>query len=334
MGCVLLNPSLAKAQLDVSSDAIGYYRFTMQPGFQTVSISMIHAPAFTSTIASSTTTTVTSSFANAQFDNSVLADSTEYYIEITSGPNGLDDPHVGQRFEVDEDTTRAAASNVLTVESSTYNTSATVPDLTDYTFEIRPHLTLNEVFDNSLFQGSFIVTQSDQLLVFNGTNYDTYYIWTLGNREWRRFGQTTNEDNRPLYPGEGILFRRLGATPVPLMVKGRVRANPFVQPLQQGFNLAAEGYPKSTSPSDRDAVPGNFTGFIVIQLADQVSILNASGFYDTYYLQTIGQTNSWRRFGDAVTNYNDLDIFDYRKAVFINRKTADPAYRVPLPWTP
>jgi len=339
MGLCGVSPQANAQSTNVSSDAIGYYRFTINPGFQTVSISLINEASFTSTIGSSTSSTISSSFAGAQLGG--IVDTTKkYYVEVTDGPNSVSDVYVGHRFEVDEAATFAADNNVISIETvleeRLQSTLQSVPDLSGYQMELREHVVLNSVFNKANFSGGGNVGSADQLLIFNGTIYETYYLFQSGAiKIWLRIGAGfATQDEKPLYPNQGILFKRKTGQPaVPIILKGKVRSNPFVQPLIQGFNLISEGFPISISPTDRDAAPGDFTGASGIGDADQVSIYNGTT-YDTYYLFNISTFTLWRKLNGGFTDYTDTDFFEYNKAVFLKRQTADSDYRVPLPWQP
>lgn len=318
----------------ISSDAIGYYRMTINPGFQTVSVSLLNEAAFTSKIGSSTSTTISSSYTGAQL-GAIIDTAKQYYVEISDGPSSVNDSLVGHRFEVDEVVTDIANSNVITIDtSSVQNTLASVPPLTDYQLELREHVTMNGVFDKTKFKGGANVGVADQLLIFNGSTYDTYYLFESGAvKLWVGSGFSL-QDNKPLFPSQGILFKRLaGQSAVNLLLKGKVRANPFRQPLAAGFNLISEGYPLSTSPSNRNADPGSFTAGTGVGNADQVSVFNGT-IYDTYYLYTISNIKFWRKLNAGFGNFSATDIFEYNKAVFMKRQSADSDYRVSLPWQP
>jgi len=334
-GALLGVPAPARAQSEVSSDALGYYRKTLVPGFQSVSVSLVHSPVFTSKIASSTAGTMVSVHAQANFATHLIA-GTEYYVEITGGPGGTGDPNVGHRFEVNEAATIAGANAILVIDTAaSVNTLASVPNLAEHTLEVRSHLTLNEVFDKSILAAGTSLGTSDQLLFFDGAAYETYYILAVGSsRLWVRFGGgLSSQDNKPLYPGQGMLFNRKAGSPgVEIVLKGKVRANPFRQPLKSGFNLLSEGFPLSVSPRDRGAAPGTFVGATSANSADQIAIFNGTA-YDTYYLFQVGSTIAWRKIGSSAI-FTDSDIFDYRGSVFVRRINADAGYRVPLLWTP
>jgi hypothetical protein len=344
VSCLALQAIPSRAQsTSVSSDAIGYYRVSLNPGFQTISVSLTNESLFTSYISSSTTATITSSYTAAQLGSIIDTTTTSYvkryYVEITDGPNSVSDPFVGHRFEVDETLTDIANSNIITIDQSSleavHNTVATVPNLTGYQMELREHVRLGQIFPPASFVGSNKVAQADQLLIFNGSSYDVYYMFVAGSfKYWTKIlGGLASEDDKPLYPSQGLLFNKLaGTAQVNLIVKGKVRANPFFQPLNVGFNLIAEGFPISASPVDRDAVPGNFTGSTSVNNADQVSVYNGSS-YDTYYLLSFSTFNLWRKLGGS-GDFTNSDIFEYNGAVFLKRQSADAGYRVPLSWQP
>jgi hypothetical protein len=220
-------------------------------------------------------------------------------------------------------------------------TDVRLSGLEGYTAEVMPHLVLAEAFPPAKLHADYSFAKADQVQVFNGSSFDTYYV--LGQdgvfAEWRKVGAvgSGSQDLRPVFPGEGVFFKRAAAADgggaVELLLSGRVREHPFVLPLQPGLNFVTGGHPAETSFADRDALPGSFTGSFTFSSADQVSVHHPDGGYSKYYLIDDGAGFvRWVRFGGSFSSENSTPVFDFRRATFISRAKPDPTYKLDVPW--
>lgn len=332
--------SLLNADVTVSSDPVGYYRVPLITGFQTVGVSLVNSPELITLLGSSSTSSVTST--ESSIDVGTLLDSTQsYYVEVIEGPTGTSDAHVGHRFEVDEAATiNSSPDGEIALDlASAQNTSLPVPNLSNYRVELRQHVTLAEAFDKDPLYADFDLGKADQVQIYNGVSFSTYYL--LGNNStgpkiWGTAALQSAE-NIIIPPGIGVLFKRSpeAATTADVVVTGKVRANPFVQPLLPGFNFVSEPYPVTSNFTDRQALPGDFTPNFDIGLADQVQVYDeAAAAFETYYLAGTATSHFWLLTTDFTTDQTNADIFDYRRAVFVKKGSPTLDYRVPLGWTP
>lgn len=332
---------VASADVIVSSDPVGYYRVPLVEGFQTIGVTLIHSPVFVTALASSDSDSV-SATESVNDIGALLAGGKEYYLEVVCGPTDKTEPYVGHRFEVDESATINAGTpdgDVVLVPSASINTATTIPDLTGYRVEIRPHVTLTEAFVKEPLYAAFDLGLADQVQIYNGSSFTAYYL--LGSngegdlKIWGTFN-FQSVDNLIVPPGTGLLYKRSSQAPanVDLVISGKVRANPFYQLLEPGFNFVSEAYPIPSSFTMRDAFPDEFDASFDIGLADQVQVYDGSGF-TTYFLAGGASTiKIWLLTGDFVTNRNDDEIFDFRRSVFVKKSNAATNYRIPLGWTP
>jgi len=325
-----------------SSQPVGYYQLDLEVGYQTVGVSVVNPALFGSWIDSSTAMTVTAS--DTSVDIGALMDGTRaHYLEVVEGPEGSEDPLVGQRFEVDVPATIAAATanGVVVLEmdadATTWvndppTTPTTAPDLSGYRFELRAHVTLGQIFDPTLLHGSNNFSEADQIQVFNGSGFTIYYV--LGDNssfaQWTKQsgGDFSSNDRLPIAPGQGLVYKRspLSSGKITLRVKGVARTTPFVQTMGAGFNFLSEPFPTSNSADGRDAYPGAF------QDQDRVQVYNGVGF-TTYTLFSDGiDTHLWldSQFGTQ----NATKIFDYRRAVFVDLDRPSTDYRIDPPYAP
>ena len=174
--------------------------------------------------------------------------------------------------------------------------------------------TLTSVFgaSNSSGLAGGSATTADQVQVWNGIGYDSYYYQTLGlgGVGWRRAGAPfQDEANQPLFMEQGLLIRRLASAPTNLVLVGAVKVTPTVVPVETNWNFVANPYPVEmtlTSSQLYVADPTNGVSGGSATTADQVMLWHGSGF-NTFYYQTSGLGGTgWRKAGapfvDASTN--------------------------------
>lgn len=320
------------------SPPVGGARITFAQGTRFTGMPFVNPAVKLGVIASNTSQVITLDDSDANMATA-LSGGTAYYLEITAGPEIT---YVGDRFEVDVATTTATANHTITVTAgSPTNTLASLPDTLDgYTFVVRPHVTLGQLFgtkDNELMHGSTVASSADQVVFLNPQTqgFSTYFYlrnstgtlaqWTLIG------GGSTNRDNTVIPPGVGMIVHRNNPTPVTLTWHGGIRQNSFVQPLVAGLNLVAEPLPLASSPMERALTYANgVTGSTIASSADQVLLPTGSG-YQTYFLlrNSTGSLEQWTLIGGGSTSHNDTKLFNPTTAVFIRKNLADPDYSIP-----
>jgi hypothetical protein len=332
---------IVNAEITVSSDPVGYYRVPLVQGFQTIGVTLIHAPIFVTAIGSSDSDSV-SATESVNDIGALLAAGKEYYLEVVSGPTDKTEPHVGHRFEVDESATINAGTpnaDIVLEPFASINTTTTIPDLTGYRVELRPHVTMAEAFVKEPLYAAFDLGLADQIQIYNGSSFTAYYLLgSNGEGDFKIWGTFNFQsvDDLIVPPGSGLLYKRSNRAPanVDLVISGKVRANPFFQNLAPGFNFVSEAFPIPASFNSRDTFPDEFDAAFDIGLADQVQVYDGSGF-TTYFLAGGANTiKIWLLAGDFVNNRNDQEVFDFRRSVFVKKANPSTNYRIPLNWTP
>jgi uncharacterized protein (TIGR02597 family) len=235
-------------------------------------------------------------------DNQFNGANGSYFVEITNGTNA------GATFDIQATT---AATKTITLAQS-LPAGAAAP----LVFKVRKHWTIGSVFGpaNEGGLGGGDSTSADQLLIFNGVGYDTYYYQTsgLGGVGWRKAGDaSTNAANAILFPEDGIIIKRKQAGNVNVVLLGAVKMGTTSIPIAPGTNVVSNVYAANLTL----ASSGLYTGSASTGLAggasvsaDQILLWNGVG-YDVYYYQTSGLGGTgWRKGGDASTDASSTPI--------------------------
>ena len=327
-----------RAQTTVTTDPVGFHTLTINPGYQTVGLPLVRTAVTVSSIASNTGSVITLS-SSATNVGSLLQSGSAYYVEVVSG---TDNSYVGDRFDVDFNSTVASANNTVTINTSSANNTipGTLPNLAGWNVVLRPHMTIGYVFGSqgtSQLQGSTVVSNADQVQIYNTTSggFDTYFLLASGTiQQWRKVGGgSTVYDNQPIPPGTGLFLNRAGTSTVSVTVVGGVRVSGYgAQPIGAGYNLISEEFPVDRSPASRGfTVANGFTGSTVVSNADQIQVWNGTGF-DTYYLLVSGTIQQWRKVGGGTTDYMNTNIFGFDKSVFVKSNKANLSYASSKPF--
>ena len=103
-----------------------------------------------------------------------------HYLEFISGPLS------GNRVDVD----LTEAGLLLAIDwGAPHNTLTSIPedssDWLGHQVVVRPHWTLDQVYAKDTFLGSNAPEEADQVLFFNGSDFDTYFLLqTEGYNQW------------------------------------------------------------------------------------------------------------------------------------------------------
>lgn len=172
---------------------------------------------------------------------------------------------------------------------------------------------------------------ADQLLVWNGIGYDTYYFSSggLAGKGWRSTtGGSAYKGEVPLFLEQGILVRRLAASTTNLAVYGAVKITSTQIPMETNYNYVANVYPVDLTLGSSGLFTGSpLTGVSsnVSSQADQVLVWNPrKGGFDTYYYSSGGLAGrGWRSTtggsANASTNTIPGGVF-----FLVNRKYPQP----------
>jgi YVTN family beta-propeller protein len=329
-----LTPDSGFARLRVSSTTssvstlpLGWQAVDFGSNSRTVGIPLREDPVFSSSV---TGTTGMRLLVNGDPPSSGAS-----FVEVTTGS------FAGNRFEV-----ASTAAGEITISPSPLNTLAALPDLTQSQVILCKHQTLGGIFNKSLFKGSTNPAAADQVQFYvnNGTTGQFQLFYLLDARpgnpthQWRAFlPGGGDQGNRVISPGEGILLKRPGSAPATrLLLRGQVRANPFIQPLQRGINLVASPFPTPLSPQSRGLMNPSlsFLASTNINVADQFQLYQSGAFRLFYLLDHPTEVNQWRETVPGSPNYNNRIIFEPTYSVFLKRNQPALNYLIPRSWNP
>ncbi len=347
-GCLLLG-GVGDRSLHAQApppESYGIYTMTFEPGYHALGFSLLNPAIAQATVGS--VADLGGDRVGAQVEAAGLAPwleshDGEIFLEVLAVPQGGEASLLAHRFEVDESATRAGlaggvATTLVLESNSPWNTGGSAASLAGCLVEITPHRTLAQQLPPELLHPDFSFSKADQVQVFRDGSFETYFVLgEIGSfAEWRRVGGVSDGSmsHLVLHPGEGVYFVRSRKSPgaVELTFSGRVRQGGFVQPLVEGVNFIAEGHPYTRTFVERNALGGTFTGSFSFNQADQVQVPDGKN-YDKYYLASDGGSYSeWFLFGGDNSPQSNAPVFDFRRAVFMERNLPDPHYRLEAPW--
>ena len=310
-------------------------RLTLNPGIQTVGISVNRPSVFAGAIAGVSDNTISLND-NASLLSAIDGDA-RYYLEIRDGV------YAGHRFDV-----QSVTDTTVTIDTSSIrNTMATVPtNLEAAGVIIRPHTTLANAFDPDKMQGSNRQTTADRVLLFENEAYTTYWLYDGGSnpakRAWLNAADAslTPYNDLIISPGAGVIVRIASGTRN-WALAGQVRTNPFIKTLVGGHNFIASPWPTDQSPTSLGLVSTAYaTGNRKQPLADQIQVWNGdtpggSEGYFTYWLYDNGVGGrNWLSMADAsLASMNDKPILLAHHSVFYKAQqgTATRTWIIPQP---
>ena len=306
---------------------LGWQATNIGTASRTVGVPFREDPVFSSN--------VTATFGMRLLVNGTPPALSRAFVEVVTGA------YAGNRFEV-----ASTAPGEITLTSSPNNTLTTLPDLTQSQVVLSVHHTLGGVFSKSLFKGSTNPAAADQVQFYsnNGTTGQFLLYYLLDARpgnptyQWRAFlPGGGDQGSRVIAPGEGILLKRpLSAPSTRLLLRGQVRANPFIQPLQRGINLVASPFPIPLTPQSRGLVNAtpSFLASTNINTADQFQLYQSGAFRLFYFLDHPTDMDQWRETVPGSPNYNDRPVFEPTYSTFLKRSQPALNYFIPRSWTP
>ena len=305
----------------------GWCAVDIQGDLQSYGYSFNMATFFSGTVDAVAGSVITTNSGNGADFAAMLNDpETAYYIEIL---NGL---YAGHRFEVNK-----AASGVNTLELDGGTLAVPPADLATSNsgapnFVMRRHVTVNEVFDLTLFDGSLDSGTADQIQFHDGTGYQTYFKADNGGglTRWTQVGAGFADlGNTPVPPATGAFLTRYddGAGPaladVTMVQFGEVRAHQFVLDIKQGLNLICSPYPLGYTAGGLGMTEANgFTGTLNAGTADKIHVLvgdsaPGTGGFETFWLAYNGSSELWAKVGDGFVDHSSDVLFgDCRSAFF------------------
>ncbi|MFO7535743.1 MAG: hypothetical protein R6X19_08710 [Kiritimatiellia bacterium] len=157
---------------------------------------------------------------------------------------------------------------------------------------IQSVLSADELFDSG-FPGGY---GSDEIHVFNGLNYDTYFYATNGVDPDSNWYANPLTDETPasvtFQRGDAFWYKRSSDNPnTKLTISGQVPtdADYNSRDLGEGYNMIGAAYPKETAITNLGVVGARFD---VPNNADQI-VLFENGMYKTFYYVAKGGVTNW-----------------------------------------
>ncbi|MES2595270.1 MAG: Ig-like domain-containing protein [Verrucomicrobiota bacterium] len=215
-----------------------WQRLTLNPGTQSVGVSLVNAPVYAGFVAS------VSGENQLQLTGSVLPleAGIACYLEVREGP------HAGERFDI----ATMNGSEVTLDLAAAHNTQSVLPaTIAGEPVFIRPHVTLGQAFPKERFMGGTRSTQGDQVLFFNGNGWDTCWLVQNGARhDWVLSTDATlaPQDGRIIPPGTGVMVK-ISSRATTHTLTGHVRTTPFLLPLTEGHHFLAPPRPLDATPN-------------------------------------------------------------------------------------
>jgi hypothetical protein len=226
---------------------------------------------------------------------------------------------------------------VSSVSGNTVNLATQGVDLTQLVavgdlYEILPLDTLGSLYGttSTIFQTGGSATSADNVLIWNGSTFQTYYNNGSG---WARSGSFISQNNLALPAGGGLMITRRATTAATYTLVGRV---PEVA-LQQfttpgGYTFLAGAYPVSgtIAATGFAGASGWLTGSTA-SAADNVLIWNGSTWQTLY-----DNGANWARAGTFLNeNSYPLPVGEPLMIYRRSTPTANNAFVTqPLPYTP
>ena len=246
-------------------------------------------------------------------DNQFNGAAGAFFVEITSGVG------VGTTYDI--------AATTASTKTLTLTQSLAASVVNGASFKVRQHSTIGSVFgpaNEAGLAGGTLAT-ADQLLIWNGVGFDTYYFKTsgLGGTGWRSSTSTSaDKQSQIIYPEDGLVVKRNPTTPVNVVLMGSVKLGISSFPVSFGYNYLANvcAAPLTLASSGLYTADGN-TGIIggTLATSNQVLVWNGTG-YSTYYYKTSGLGGTgWRSSASTSVDASTTSI-PVGAAIVVNRK--------------
>jgi uncharacterized repeat protein (TIGR01451 family) len=267
----------------------------------------------------------------------LLRDGRQFYAEMLTGP------YAGYWSEVDE---LASDGSTLRIAASGNAGSlpSPLPDVTGQRLRVVPHRRLQDEVPAASVLSTNNPSTATRLLFFERQTQQYQSFWAFANAGspfWALVGgNLADQGQRSLPPAEGMLLQAR-ADGLQTVAIGQVSDRPLVLRLNAGYQLLGSPWPLAQSPIGRAMTGDNhFTGSGNASTSDQFLLWagdsnpGASG-YQTYYFLKSGPFSQWTLQGDAtLQNRGLLNLLLPSRAVFVRPLTAQPAWKIPVPWTP
>jgi hypothetical protein len=215
----------------------------------------------------------------------------------------------------------------------TFTASQPVTLVPGTAYRIRRHATLSDVFgtnDESGLLGGQNSAQADNILLHSPDTQVThtfFYSTVPGFNGWYRDDYTPAAQS-VIYPGQGIMVRRKGASNLVLYLRGPAKEGMTLAPVYPGLNLV--GTLKGSKPlrlSELNLYTANpatgVAGGSNPNMADNLVVINPDSTTATYFYSDYPGFQGWY---DASFRPTGTVMINAGSAFFINRKAPRGAF--------
>ena len=227
------------------------YSLTLEKDLELVGVPLQH-PALASgpvtAVQSGPIIQWTPSFTDTAFGSALLSGS-EYYAEVVAPSTH---PWLGHRLELDEAVTRTRSDHALVAATSPWNTKGPIDStLVGATIEVRPHITLPYLVDNTLLRRIQTGGENPKSFQFflpypGSASLTAQANLSGGTLLWQQL--TTARTLRPeeiiLPPGTAFGLKFGDRRGLSRGFSGVVRTVPCPAPLQKGYNYVSYPFPR------------------------------------------------------------------------------------------
>jgi uncharacterized protein (TIGR02597 family) len=227
------------------------------------------------------------------------------------------------------DTTVATGGSGYTLTTGAPSNTQTQVVVGD-SVEICPANTLNFLFPSGApFGGGINSTAADtNVLLFNGTTWETYFYHNTNNR-WQRSGANVNQNNKIIFPDQGMFVVRKATSPATVTFLGTVPSTTEKTDVPgAGSSFKANRFPVDLTLGNGDTnnktelnlnlkLAGWHAGINATDAGDNILLWNGTTWATYFYHST---NNRWQRSG-ANVNQNATTI-PLGSAMFIVRTTS------------
>ncbi|MDX6766828.1 MAG: hypothetical protein SFU85_08550 [Candidatus Methylacidiphilales bacterium] len=232
----------------------------------------------TGTLTGVTSNTITNS--SAAWTSGFVTASTPYFVKLTSGSA------VGRVFRV-----TSATSTTLTLTVGSLNLT-TLGVTAGNTYQLFPAETLDTIFSTLAVSGNTTSATSDNVLLFNGTTWNSYWF-NSSVSQWRLGAIPTNQGTTVVSPETGLIYLRRGATSMSILSSGVVPSTSIPTEISNGATtFLGSLYPVDTTLNNTNihTTPGWVSGTSATG-TDKVLIWNGSSWNSYWRHSTL---NVWR----------------------------------------
>ena len=326
--------STATAQTTATTVPVGFITKTVpaagaSPSNTVLSIPLYQTAAFQSSVATTPTVGATSVTLNSATFTTTQFTTVPHLLRVKTGAL------TGKFWAI---VATPAPGNVVSLKEPNSATGPGVADavltglLAGDSCEILPANTFGSTFGAIPGIGAGTAAGNagvDNVLIYNGVSYDTYFFHSTNNR-WQR--GISNATTAIIYPDDAVFFVRKAASTLPITLMGTVPSTSERTELAGAkYNFVANRFPTDATlgTSGIETMPGWIKGTSASSSIDTVLLWNGSTF-DTYFYHTTN--NRWQR---GISNATTTAI-SAASGLFISRAagSSDAVLTQNLPYTP